>query len=181
VEYEDGDFEDLAEADVRETLINKRVVRVSARSRRVKDNEDSESDYFEDDDNSDKAVTQVSTSQATTQPFELTVSDEPSQPTPVCATSVSSTTVRKRSTPPVRQRSSSNLWVPSPCPISIITIRYNAVDRGLCAQTLREHHTILEGAIVRLYPRFKWRRSHYLQVLPSHATLPTNKFMPSVD
>jgi hypothetical protein len=36
----------LAEEDVRETLIDKRIVRVASRSRRDKDAEDSESDYF---------------------------------------------------------------------------------------------------------------------------------------
>jgi hypothetical protein len=45
VEYEDGDFEDLAEADVRLTLLDK-TIRISARSRRTKDKDDSESDYM---------------------------------------------------------------------------------------------------------------------------------------
>jgi hypothetical protein len=153
VEYEDGDFEDLVEADVRYTLLDK-AIRISARSRRGKDADDSESDYIDEDDTTNKAVPAVPTSQATTQPLELTVSDEPSIPTPVCATSVNTTSVRKRSTTPVRQRSSSALWVPSTCPKSI-TIHYNAVDRGLCAQTLREHHTILERAMVRLYPIYR--------------------------
>ncbi len=149
---------------MRFTLLDK-AIRISARSRRGKDTDDSEPDYINEDDTTNRAVPAVPTSQATTQPLDLTVPDEPTIPTPVCATSVASTTVRKRSTTPVRQRSSSTLWVPSPCPQSI-TIHYNAVDRGLCAQTLRENHTILERAMVRLYPRFKWGRSHYLQVLP---------------
>ena len=54
VEYEDGDAEDLAEDDVRETLIDKRIIRVASRSRRDKDAEDSESDYFPEDAGSDK-------------------------------------------------------------------------------------------------------------------------------
>ncbi len=149
---------------MRFTLLDK-AIRISARSRQGKDTDDSESDYIDEDDTTNKAVAPVPTSQATTQPLELTVSDELTIPMPVCPTSVNSSTVRKRSTTTVRQRSSSTLWVPSTCPQSI-TIHYNAVDRGLCAQTLREHHTILERAMVRLYPRFKWGRSHYLQVLP---------------
>ncbi len=44
VEYEDGDSEDLSEADVCEKLIDKGIVRVSPRSRREKDAADSESD-----------------------------------------------------------------------------------------------------------------------------------------
>jgi hypothetical protein len=157
VEYEDGDSEDLAEADVRLALLDK-VITISARSHRSKEKDNSESDYIDDEDNSNRPVIQVPNSQATTQPLEDTVEDEATIPTRVSA-------VRKRTTTPVRQRSSSALWIQSPCPLSI-TIHYNAVDRGLCAQTLREHHTILERAMVRLYPRFKWGRSHYLQVQP---------------
>ncbi len=97
----------------------------------------------------------------------LTGSDEQSQPTSVSASVVAratpSTSLRKRSTPSVRQRSESTLWVPSTCSVSI-SVHFNAIDRGLCAQILREHHTVLERAMARLYPRFKWGRSHYLQV-----------------
>ena len=161
IEYEDGDFEDLAEVDVRATLIDK-VIRISARSRRSTTKDDSESDYFDDEDAPSQATTQPMnlSSQGTTQPLELDLPPEP------CTTTVPSATVRRRSTPPVRQRSISTLWVASPCPVSI-TIHFHAVDRGLCAQTLREHHTILERAMVRLFPRFKWGRSHYLQVQPT--------------
>jgi len=163
VEYPDGDCEDLVEDDVRNTLLDK-AIRISARSRRDKEADDSESDYIDEDATRNKVVPGVPSSQATTQPLELAVSDDPTSPTPISATSVNSTSVRRRSTTTVRQRSTSTLWVPSTCPKSI-TIHYNAVDRGLCAQTLREHHTILERAMLRLFPRFKWGRSHYLQVL----------------
>jgi hypothetical protein len=161
IECQDGDFEDLAEDDVRDTLLDK-VIRISSRSRRSTTTDDSESDYIEDEDAPSQATTQpmILSSQATTQPLELDLPPEP------CNTTLPSATVRRRSTQPVRQRSSSTLWVASPCPMSI-TIHFHAVDRGLCAQTLREHHTILERAMVRLFPRFKWGRSHYLQVLPN--------------
>ncbi len=54
VEYADGDCEDLAEDVVRETLIQKRIIKVTSRSRRAKDTDDAESDYImEDTDNSD--------------------------------------------------------------------------------------------------------------------------------
>ncbi len=72
--------------------------------------------------------------------------------------------VRRRALPTARQRFPSTLWVASPC-LTSISVHYNAIDRELCAQTLREHHTVLERAMVRLYPRFKWGRSNYLQVL----------------
>ncbi len=108
---------------------------------------------------------QLPASQATTQPYELTEAGTPSEPISIIASATPITTSRKRATTSVRQQSASTLWVHCPCPVSI-NVHYNAVDRGLCAQTLREHHTILERAMVRLYPRFKWGRSHYLQVLP---------------
>ena len=165
VEYPDGDFEDLAEDDVRVNLFQKRIIKVTSRSRRVVDTDDAESDYIiEETDNSDQSDLPVSTSQATTQPFECNVaSQEASQPIPVNATSAPAVNVRRRALPSVRERSTSTLWVASPCP-STISVHYNAIDRGLCGQTLREHHTVLERAMVRLYPRFKWGRSHYLQV-----------------
>ncbi len=165
VEYEDGDLEDLSEVDVRQTLIDKGLVRVSARLWREKDGEDSESDYVSEEESSATHVIQLTSSQATKQPYELTVSDTPNEPLSIIASGTPITISHKRATPSVRQQSASTLWVPSPCPVSI-NVHYNAVDRGLCAQTLREHHTILERAMVRLYPRFKWGRSHYLQVLP---------------
>jgi hypothetical protein len=122
-EYEDGDSEDLSEVDVRATLIDRGILRVSSRSQRDKDAEDSDSDYFEDNGSSSAAVTRVAPSQASTQPLPLTVSDEPSQSTAVGAsvgaTAAPVTSNRKRSTPPLRQRSDSTLWVPSPCPVSI--------------------------------------------------------------
>jgi hypothetical protein len=50
VQYDDGDCEDLADRNIRDMLIDKRVVRVSSRkTRRDKDEEDSESDYFDED------------------------------------------------------------------------------------------------------------------------------------
>ncbi len=64
VEYEDGDAEDLAEADVRETLVDKGIVRVASRSRRDKEAEDSESDYFPEDASSDEHVNEVISSQS---------------------------------------------------------------------------------------------------------------------
>ena len=64
VEYQDGDAEDLAEEDVRETLIDKRIVQVASRSRRDKDAEDSESDYFPEDASSDEHVNEVISSQS---------------------------------------------------------------------------------------------------------------------
>jgi hypothetical protein len=108
---------------------------------------------------------QLPASQATTQPYEVIEAGTPSEPLSIIASATPITTSRKRATTSVRQQSASTLWAPCPCPVSI-NAHYNAVDRGLCAQTLREHHTILERAMVRLYPRFKWRRSHYLQVIP---------------
>jgi hypothetical protein len=164
VEYEDGDAEDLVEADVRATLIDKGIVRVSSRSRREKDAEDSESDYIPEDGCADKHVNEVISSQATTQPLELTIANATGQPMTIVASAVPITVSRSRSTSAQRQQSSSAVWVQSPCPVSI-QVHYNAVDRGLCAQTLREHHTILERAMVKLFPRFKWGRSHYLQVV----------------
>jgi hypothetical protein len=165
IEYQDGDAEDLAEEDVRDTLIDKGIVRVASRSRREKDlAEDSESDYIPEDASVQHHVQEVISSQATTQPLELSTADEAGQPIIIVASDVPITVTRKRSTPAERQQSASALWVKSPCPISI-EVHYNAVDRGLCSQTLREHHTILERAMVRLFPRFKWGRSHYLQVL----------------
>jgi hypothetical protein len=67
IEYQDGDFEDLAEGDVRDTLLDK-VIRISARSRRSTTKEDSESDYIEDEDAPSQATTQpmILSSQATT-------------------------------------------------------------------------------------------------------------------
>ncbi len=107
VEYEDGDAEDLAEDDVRETLIDKRIIRVASRSRRDKEAEDSESDYFPEDASSDKHVNEVISSQATTQPLEVTIADETSQPLTIIASAVPITVSRKRSTPAQRQQSSS--------------------------------------------------------------------------
>ncbi len=162
VEYGDGDCEDSAEADVRDTLLDK-MIRISTRSRHTRNKDDSESDYIDNEEPPSQATTQpmeLSSHQATTQPLELSVPPE------LCNTTMSSTTVRRRSTQPVRQRSPSSHWVASPCTMSI-TIHYNAVDRGLCAQTLREHHTIFQRTMVCLYPRFKWGRSHYLQVQPN--------------
>jgi hypothetical protein len=100
-------------------------------------------------------------------------STEPSQPDPAVVTSTHTTAaaVRRRSIPSARQRSTSSLWVPSICPSSIC-VHYNAVDRGLCAQTLREHHTVLKRAIGGVFPRFKWGKSHYLQVI-LHFTRPS--------
>jgi hypothetical protein len=156
VEYEDGDCEDLAEDEVRLTLLDK-TIKIGARSRRHSNISDSESDYIDDEAPAEKSVSNVTiSSQATTQPME-TSSQSTTQPRP--------TPVRRRPNQAVRQRSSSTLWVACPCPVSI-SVHSNAVDRGLCAQTLREHHTILERAMVRIYPRFKWGRSHYLQVQP---------------
>ena len=164
IEYQDGDAEDLAEEDVRDTLIDKGIVRVASRSRREKDlAEDSESDYIPEDASVQHHVQEVISSQATTQPLELSTADDAGQPIIIVASDVPITVTRKRSTPAERQQSASALWVKSPCPKSI-EVHYNAVDRGLCSQTLREHHTILERAMVRLFPRFKWGRSHYLQV-----------------
>ena len=146
VEYEDGDAEDLDEGDVRDTLIDKGIVRVASRSRRDKEAEDSESDYFPEETCSHKQVKEVTTSQATTQPFELPLSDDLSQTITITASAVPITVSRKRSIASVRQQSSSAVWVRSPCP-KAIHVHFNAVDRGLCAQTLREHHTILERAM----------------------------------
>ena len=180
VEYPDGDFEDLSEVDVRATLIDngKKIQVITLQSIPVpiptqlaKAADDSDSDYIEETTDS-FAVSRVAPSQASTQPFPLSGLDGQSQPTTesasVVARATPSTSLRKRSAPPVRKRSESTLWVPSPCPVSI-TVHFNAIDRGLCAQTLREHHTVLERAMVRLYPRFKWGRSHYLQVLSTIA------------
>ncbi len=63
VEYEDDDSEDLSEVDVRATLIDKGILRVSSRSQRDKDAEDSDFDYFEDNGSSITAVTRVAPSQ----------------------------------------------------------------------------------------------------------------------
>ncbi len=91
-------------------LIDKRVARVSSRkTRRNKDEENSESDHFDDDIHLLQGVRDVSVSQATTQPFDVAVSLDVTEPTPVCATSLPSTTVRKRSTQVVCQRSSCTL------------------------------------------------------------------------
>ena len=169
VEYEDGDVEDLVEGDVRETLIDKGIARVTSRSRREKEAEDSESEYIPQDRSAHNHVNEVNASQATTQPFELTIADETGQPLTIVASAVPITVSRNRSTTAQRQHFSSALWIQSPCPVSI-HVHYNAVDRGLCAQTLREHHTILERAMVRLFPRFKWGRSHYLQVVTPYFT-----------
>jgi hypothetical protein len=169
IEYQDDDAEDLAEEDVRDTLIDKGIVRVASRSRREKDADDSESDYIPEDGTGDHHVNEVISSQATTQPLELSISDEAGQPMIIVASAEPIAVTRKRSTPAQRQQSSSALWVQSPCPVSI-DVHFNAVDRGLCAQTLREHHTILERAMVRLFPRFKWGRSHYLQVVIPYFT-----------
>ena len=172
VEYPDGDFEDLSEVDVRATLIdNAKKIQVIKLKRipnpRNKSAYDSDSDYMQETTDA-FADSRVAPSQASTQPFPLSGLDGQSQPTTesasVVARATPSTSLRKRSTPPMRKRSESTLWVPSPCPVSI-SVHFNAIDRGLCAQTLREHHTVLERAMVRLYPRFKWGRSHYLQVL----------------
>ncbi len=154
VEYEDGDFEDLSEVDVHATLIDRGILRVSARSQRDKNSEDSDSDYFEDNGSSSTAVTRVAPSQASTQPLPLTLSDEPSQPTTVGAsvgaTAAPLTSNRKRSTPPVRQRSDCTLWVPSPCPVSI-TVHYNAVDRAyapkVSANTIQSLNELWFGSI----------------------------------
>jgi hypothetical protein len=152
VEYEDGDEEDLDEGDIRDTLIDKGIVRVASRSQRQKEAEDSESDYFPEETGSHKQVKEVTTSQATTQPFEFPLSEGLSQTITITASAVPITVSRKRSSASVRQQSSSVVWVRSPCP-KAINVHFNAVDRGLCAQTLREHHTILERAMGRLYPR----------------------------
>jgi hypothetical protein len=176
VEYPDGDVEDLSEVDVRATLIDhgKKIqviklqrIPIAIPNKLDKAADDSDSDYMEETTDS-FADSRVASSQASTQPFPLTGSDVPCQPTSesasVVARATPSTSLRKRSTPSVRKRSESTLWVPSTCPVSI-SVHFNAIDRGLCAQTLREHHTVLERAMARLYPRFKWGRSHYLQVL----------------
>ncbi len=170
VDYLDGDYEDLSQEEVEATLVplpsagvsgKRRVVRVTARTRRVKEKDDSESDYIEEENNSSDDDLPPS-SQATTQPFDFTVSTEPSQPGPSVGTSTSTTAIRRRSVPSVRQ-SNVPLALCGACPSSIC-VHYNAVDRGLCAQTLREHHIVLERAMVRVFPRFKWGKSHYLQV-----------------
>jgi hypothetical protein len=175
VDYVDGDQEDLFAEDVEATLValtkaqlagTKRLIRVSGRSRRIKGTGDSESDYFEEDshsDNSQQGNSEIPTiSQATTQtaPPDLV---EPSQPENAVITSTRSTTSRRRSVPSARDRSTSSLWIPSVCPLTI-RVHYNAVDRGLCSQTLREHHTVLERAMGRVFPRFKWGKVNYLQV-----------------
>jgi hypothetical protein len=144
----------------------KPLIRVSSRSRRIKGTEDSESDYFEDNshsDNSQQGSSEIPTiSQATTQtaPPDLV---EPTQPEHAVVSSTRSTTNRRRAVPSARERSTSSLWIPSECPVTI-RVHYNAVDRGLCSQTLREHHTVLERAMGRVFPRFKWGKVNYLQV-----------------
>jgi hypothetical protein len=134
---------------------------------REKEGEDSESDYFPEQTGSHQQVNEVTPSQATTQPFEFQLSEDLSQTIAITASAVPISVSRKRSGASVRQQSSSVVWVMhrSACP-KAINVHFNAVDRGLCAQTLREHHTILERAMGRLYPRFKWGRSHYLPVQP---------------
>ena len=170
IEYQDGDFEDLSQEDVEATLVEvpvsgqKKLVRVGARARRrAKDRDHSDSDYLEvTGDDSD--VVGPSSSQATTQPFESQVSQEAPQLLPTVVTEARPRPTRQRSSTTARLSSNSTLWIPSVCPLSIC-VHYNAVDRGLCAQALREHHTVLERAMGRVFPRFKWGKSHYLQVL----------------
>jgi hypothetical protein len=179
IEYQDGDAEDLAEDDVRATLIDKDFVRVASRSRRDKEADESESDYIPEDGSVQHHVQEVISSQATTQAMELNIADEAGPPIIIVASDVPVTVTRKRSTPAQRQQSASALWVKSPCPVAIY-VHYNAVDRGLCSQTLREHHTILERAMVRLFPRFKWGRSHYLQVFIPYFSNTRPYALPSV-
>ncbi len=175
VEYIDGDFEDLSQEDVEATLValpssqvshqvsgKRKMVRVMARSRRAKGREDSESDYIEDESHSDDHEVPPS-SQATTQPFDFQVIRELTQPEPTVVTENRQRSNRQRCRTGARLRSTNTLWIPSVCPTSV-SVHYNAVDRGLCAQTLREHHTVLERAMGRVFPRFKWGKSHYLQV-----------------
>jgi hypothetical protein len=218
VEYLDGDFEDLSQDDVEATLVPSRssqvfgkqtMVRVTARSRRAKSREDSESDYIEDESHSDDHEVSTS-SQATTQPFddhevptsrhrkdnsawgkrmekelaaierraagseskagdtrddhsEVLPEAEVTHAVPTVLTENRQRSSRQRNTTGARLRSTSTLWIPCMCPTSI-SVHYNAVDRGLCAQALREHHTVLERAMGIIFPRFKWGKSHYLQV-----------------
>jgi hypothetical protein len=179
VEYVDGDFEDLSEEDVLATLVElpsgilyvrKRVVRVTARSRRAKDKDDSDCEYFEA--LRPMICYRMRTLKATIHRRQLSnlrilktrpLTPDDTQQGPVVVPALPNSTIRRRTLPSTCQRSTSSLWVASPCPSSIC-VHFNPVDRGLCAQTLREHHVVLERAMSRIFPRFKWGRSHYLQV-----------------
>jgi hypothetical protein len=175
VDYLDGDFEDLSEEDVLATLIplpssvlavRNRVVRVTARRRRAKEKDDSDCEYIGEDDTISDTDIQPNNSQANTaQPFDDTAIIDDSQQGPGLVPATRNPFIRRRSTTSTRQSSASSLWISSPCP-SCICVHYNAVDLGLCAQTLREHHVVLERAMARIFPHCKWGRSHYLQVQP---------------
>jgi hypothetical protein len=172
VDYLDGDFEDLSEEHVLATiiplpngalLVDNSGVRVTARRRRAKHKDDSDSEFVVDNETTSDADIEPINSQAPTQPLEDPGLINDSQQGAVLLAPTPIPLVRRRITPSTRQSSASSVWVPSTCP-SCVCVHYNAVDRGLCAQTLREHHVVLERAMARIFPRFKWGRSHYLQV-----------------
>ena len=144
VEYVDGDFEDLSQEDVEATLVElpstevshvlsgqRTLVRIASRARRrAKDRDDSESDYIEEDMQSDETVF-PSSSQATTQPFDSQAIAEVSQPVPAVAPVNRPRAKSQTSAPSARLSSTSTLWIPSVCTTSVC-VHYNAVDRGLC-------------------------------------------------